>query len=332
MITIRDANEIDHDRILEIENTLFPDDYRETPEEFQHHRRRMRAGGYVDAFVVAEGSADLSAADLSAGIVGFAYYSQMPEQTDPNRFRTFAGVVKEWRGRRVGVALSEHVQTALRARGATAAESFAREGDRESIGFLERRGFREVMRAWELRLDPSRFDPAPFAMYAERARAAGATITTLAAERARDPDAMRKAYELHNDVDSDIPSVSPFQAPPFERFLENNVNGPNALVDGYFIAKIGDEYVGESTLRKPGTGTHLAVNTTGVRRGYRGRGIAMALKLASIEYARAHGCSHVRTWNEINNVGMLAINERLGFVRTPAWITLEKRFAGRGPA
>lgn len=328
MITIRDANENDYDRILEIENTLFPDDYRETPEEFQHHRRRMRAGGYVDAFVVAEPSGT----GQSVSIVGVAAYAQMPEQVDPDRFRVFAGVVREWRGRGVGTALYEHVETPLRARGATAAESFAREDDREAIGFLERRGFREVMRAWELRLDPSRFDPAPFAAYAERARAVGATITTLAVERARDPDALRKAYELHNDVDSDIPSVSPFQAPPFERFLENNVKGPNALVDGYFIAKIGDEYVGESTLRQPGTGTHLTVNTTGVRQAYRGRGIAIALKLASIEYARGRGCSHIRTWNEINNVGMLAINDRLGFVRTPAWITYEKRFTERAPA
>jgi GNAT superfamily N-acetyltransferase len=183
------------------------------------------------------------------------------------------------------------------------------------------------MRAWEYRFDPTGFDPAPFARYRERARAGGVVITTLASERDRDPGALRKAYDLHNAVDAEIPSTSPFQAPPFERFVERNVTGPNVLLDAYFIAKIGDEYVGESTLRKPGTGAYLLVNTTGVRQPYRGRGIAMALKLATIDYARTHECPQIRTWNEINNAGMLAINDRLGFVRTPAWITYERRLA-----
>jgi len=271
-------------------------------------------------------------AEASEDIAGYSHYQQMPDQADPNRYRVFVGVVREWRGRGVGGALSAHVEAALQARGASAAESFARETDPDVIEFLVRHGFHEVMRVWEMRLDPARFDPAPFAQYRERVLAAGVAITTLAEERAQDLDALRKAYELHNDVDSDIPSTSPFQAPTFERFLDHNVTGPNALLDGYFIATVGGAYVGESTLRKPGAGAHLAVNTTGVRRSHRGQGIAMALKLASIEYARAHGCSHIRTWNEVNNVGMLAINDRLGFVRTPAWITYEKRFAERGPA
>ncbi len=136
--------------------------------------------------------------------------------------------------------------------------------------------------------------------------------------------ALRKAYEVHNVVVADIPSTSPFEALPFERFVEYNVNGPNALLDVYFIAKAGEEYIGESTLRKPAVGTYLSHNTTGVRRPYRGRSIAMALKLATIAYARTHGYTEIRTWNEVNNIGILAINERLGFVRQPAWTTFEK--------
>ncbi len=321
VVSIRDAGEADHGRILEIGNTLFPDDNRDTPEEFRHHRERLRAGAHADVFAVAE---------ASGVIVGYSHYQHIPEQTDRDRYRVVVGVAAGWRGRGVGGALYAHLDGALRARGARAAESFARETDAHVIGFLVRRGFAEVMRAWEYRFDPRGFDPTPFARYRERVRAGGVVITTLASERDRDPGALRKAYDLHNAVDADIPSTSPFQAPPFERYLEQNVNGPNALLDGYFIAKIGDEYVGESTLRKPGSGAYLSVNTTGVRQPYRGRGIAIALKLATIDYARIHECSQIRTWNEINNIGMLAINERLGFVRTPAWITYERRLASGG--
>ncbi len=318
LVAIRDAGNADHGRILEIGNTLFSDDYQDTPEEFRHHRERLRAGGHADVFAVAE---------ASGGIVGYSHYQQMPEQTDRDRYRVVVGVAPGWRGRGVGGTLYAHLDTALRARGARVAESFARETDAHVIGFLVRRGFAEVMRAWEYRFDPRGFDPAPFGHYRERVRAGGVVITTLASERDRDPGAVRKAYDLHSAVDADIPSTSPFQAPPLERYVEHNVTGPNALLEAYFIAKIGDEYVGESILRKPGTGAYLLVNTTGVRQPYRGRGIAMALKLATIDYARTHECPQIRTWNEINNAGMLAINERLGFVRTPAWITYEKRLA-----
>jgi GNAT superfamily N-acetyltransferase len=66
---------------------------------------------------------------------------------------------------------------------------------------------------------------------------------------------------------------------------------------------------------------------TGVRREYRGKGVAMALKLKTIEYAQRHGYAVIKTWNESNNVGMLAINEKLGFVRQPAWVTFAKEFS-----
>ena len=318
VVSIRDAGEADHGRILEIGNTLFPDDYQETPEEFHHYREHLRAGGHTDVFVVAE---------ASGGIVGYSHHQQMPGQTDRDRYRVLIGVAPGWRGRGVGGTLYASLDAALHAHGAQVAESFARETDAYVIGFLVRRGFDEVMRAWENRFDPKGFDPAPFGHYRERVLAGGVVITTLASERDRDPDALRKAHDLHNAVLTDIPSTSPFQAPAFERYLEHNVTGPNALLDAYFIAKIGDEYVGESILRKPVTGAYLLVNTTGVREPHRGRGIAMALKLATIDYARTHECPQIRTWNEINNAAMLAINERLGFVRTPAWITYEKRLA-----
>jgi RimJ/RimL family protein N-acetyltransferase len=63
---------------------------------------------------------------------------------------------------------------------------------------------------------------------------------------------------------------------------------------------------------------------TGPRREYRGRGLARALKLRTIEYARAQGKREIRTWNDTLNAPMLAINVKLGFVRQPAWITFEK--------
>ncbi len=52
---------------------------------------------------------------------------------------------------------------------------------------------------------------------------------------------------------------------------------------------------------------------TGVRREYRGRGIALALKLLAIRFARSVGAQEITTSNDSLNAPMLAVNRKLGY-------------------
>jgi RimJ/RimL family protein N-acetyltransferase len=70
----------------------------------------------------------------------------------------------------------------------------------------------------------------------------------------------------------------------------------------------------------------LRTGMTGVRREWRRRGIALALKVRSLEFAKAQGFRRVVTENETNNRGMIAINDRLGFVKQPAYVHYLKTF------
>jgi len=122
-----------------------------------------------------------------------------------------------------------------------------------------------------------------------------------------------------------VPGLDPATSSPFERFEQEVLRAPYALPEAYFIAIRGDRYVGESALAPEGDDPRvLHQGLTGVLRDDRGRGIAMALKLRTIEYGRAHGFRQIRTMNDSLNEPMLAINEALGFIREPAWITFGK--------
>ena len=63
---------------------------------------------------------------------------------------------------------------------------------------------------------------------------------------------------------------------------------------------------------------------TATRTEVRGRGIALAMKLRVIRFALERGYKTIRTDNDTRNAPMLAINDKLGFVRQPALISVVK--------
>ena len=66
--------------------------------------------------------------------------------------------------------------------------------------------------------------------------------------------------------------------------------------------------------------------TLGLRE-YRGRGIAVSLKLSVLDFAKREGYERVKTWNDSTNAAMLGINMMLGFKRQVGWIIFEKKLA-----
>lgn len=69
---------------------------------------------------------------------------------------------------------------------------------------------------------------------------------------------------------------------------------------------------------------------TGVRREYRGRGLAIALKVRGVRYAQRYGVGEIRQHNNARNQRMPRVNGALGFVRETAGIEQANNLDPRG--
>jgi ribosomal protein S18 acetylase RimI-like enzyme len=266
-------------------------------------------------------------AEEAGAVVGYAYYAHMPWAFDPRAYWASVRCDAAHRGRGIGRRLYEHVMGELARIGAQSVRMEAREADPIARGALERRGFVEEVRSSEYVLETGRANLEAFRGYAERAAAEGIEIISLPALKERDPAWLSKLHALHTAVIREIPLPDePTERSPAE-LVDYLFNAPGSLPEACFIALHGDRYVGECILyriQEEGEEPELDHLVTGVDKEFRGRGVAVALKLRTIELAQKNGYAWITTWVESNNPSMLAVNEKLGFVRGEGLLVLKK--------
>ena len=216
-------------------------------------------------------------------------------------------VLREERRRGVGSALHRRASEHARLLGKTRFYAVARHDDEGSLGYYGARGFTELGRMQDVILDLETVD-----LQAEEPPG----ISIEAATEEHD----RGAYTVALEADADIPSGEPIVSGTYEQWHERHF-GPLTIRELSFVALEGGRVVGYAILNKhtEGTGEHAM---TGVARSHRGRGIALALKQAQIAAAKKAGYRHLRTQNDLANVAMRRVNEKLGYVRKFEWVHL----------
>jgi len=316
---LREFGPVDYDGYIALSNRCYPD-YPWSVEEARHDDDIWDHAKHFKRRIVAE---------ADGRVVGSGDLHHSRWTFRPDKYWIEVKVDPDHRRRGHGSALYDALERAARERGARALVTSAKESLTEGVRFAEKRGFVEVKRDWESRLDVGAFDFEPFAAAPKRVAEQRITVTTLAAELARDPDALRRAYELDMDCARDVPSVDPFTPPTFEEWTARVIDPPSALPEAWFLAVGPDgRYLGVSNMFKSlEDPSFLWQGLTGVRREARGMGLAIALKLETVRYAKAKGLGHIKTWNDVRNRPMLRINEALGFVKQPVWIEYQKELA-----
>jgi GNAT superfamily N-acetyltransferase len=262
-------------------------------------------------------------------IVAWGQVFHMPWQFHPDKYCLALDVHPDHQRQGIGTALYEQLIAMVQARGAIALRAGTQETRTHAIEFLANRGFQEIQRYWESRLAVPTFDFAAFSTAEDRAASQGITITTLAAELAKhgpSDEMLRPVYEMVQRAFADVPFPDPPTQDPYDQWKTHVLENPEELPDAFFLAKQGDAYVGVSDMHiHKGQDGVLFQGFTGVLREYRGKGIAMALKMQTVKYARDRGYREIRTGNNTRNRPMLRINEAMGFAKQPVWIEYEKR-------
>jgi GNAT superfamily N-acetyltransferase len=319
-LLIRAFDARDYDSLVRVSNASFPDHPR-TAEEWSYEDGRLdRSRYHLERHV---------GVDARGEIVGHAGLGHMLWNFHPHKYWAEVCVHPLHRRRGIGQALWARLAASLRVRGAHVARTEVRESHTDGVQFAQHRGFVEVMRRWESRLSIAGFNFDRFQPALDRVLASGVKITTLTHERARDGENLQRIYEMDQEICRDEPLVDAYTPIDFTTYLAHTVTSPIALNDAFFVATVDGGYAGVSVLYKVPAGDWLRQGLTGVRRPFRGRGLATALKLKTIAYAQAYGAREIRTWNAINNAPMVAINEKLGFLRQPPWLIYGRDLEGR---
>ena len=132
------------------------------------------------------------------------------------------------------------------------------------------------------------------------------------------PDLAPAAHAIDAEALPDIPTGAELAAGPYETWRATNLEGPSALPHACTVALAGGDVVGYAALlartAEPGTAEH---QLTAVRRAWRGRGVATALKSAQIAWAAENGFRRLVTYNDEANGAMRRINARLGYEPQP---------------
>lgn len=262
-------------------------------------------------------------AEVDGKLVGAATFEHRVGMYHPQKFYLDVHVYPDVEGRGIGRALYEQVLRAVEPFDPIALRGQVKENHERARAFVHKLGFVEDKRDWDAILHLESFDMTPFESVTRHLKAQGIVICSLA-ELQADPEMRRKFHALFSEVRQDAPRSEPATPIPFEVFVKHVFDAPDFSLEGNFVALHKGAYVGLTQLWKGGATDELFTGLTDVKRDYRGKRVALALKLQAIAFAKEIGAPLIHTDNDTRNVAMLAINDKLGFVRQPARISVVK--------
>lgn len=184
------------------------------------------------------------------------------------------------------------------------------------INALETAGFKVTLRSPRSELDVPPFDVAQYALLRANLEADGIELVTLTAYKERDENWMATYRDDLAEMEKDMATSETFETPPLAEFAKQ-FDEPNHNANAHIFALKEEEIVGISCAWVNPTTKELDTDFTGVKRAYRRKGIATALKVEIIKFAQAYGTKTIKTENQ-DKTPMHTLNLQMGFRPLPA--------------
>ena len=309
-MNIRPIRPEDYDTVARIWNKVYPSDSY-TAGEFARLDAMYEPPQRFARFV----------AELDGAVVGATNYAQFAGMYHPQKFMTNVFVHPEFEKQGIGTALYAFLLEQLTPFDPVFLRCQVKEDLPHAIAFAKTRGFQEDKRDWEAELDVGAFDPEPFAELEAKLANQGITLMTFP-EYGITPKSEQVFFEFFSEVRLDIPRSEPATPLSFQNFRTMMFDAVDYFAEGVFFAVKDRDIIGMTMFWKSDGTPNLFTGLSAVRCAYRGKGIATALKVKALAYAKKRGAPKVFTDNDTRNVEMIAVNDKLGFQRLPAWLSL----------
>lgn len=246
--------------------------------------------------------------------------------------RVYANLIvkPEFRHAGVGQQLAADMEKVLAAQPTKKLRLTVLDHDPVYKAFAERRGYTALQHLIGMELDLEKFDERPYQELIHRLKDKGFQFTSMA-ELGNTEEAQRKLYKLNDTAASEtMGGQGEHSWASFEDFqkqvCQSNWYAPSGQI--LIIDTANGAWAAMSAITRL-QGTDYAYNLfTGVDWNYRGRQLAQAVKATALCYARdVLKVQTVRTHHNTQNLPMIHIDRKFGYIDLPGHYTMEKVFA-----
>lgn len=214
--------------------------------------------------------------------------------------RVEVSVLPAWRRRGLGTELLALAEAHVAGQGAWKVDG-AVLGDPDGLHFARRHGYAETRREHFSWLEPRPVEVRP---------PAGVELVPLGALGGR----LEEVWRLEMEAIVDVPADVPYTQIGFDEWRDDTLEHPDLDRDGSVFAEIDGRLAAYALVyadREHAVAWH---EMTGTAPGFRRRGLARLVKLATIRWAAKAGIRAISTGNDAENAAMLALNRELGYL------------------
>ncbi len=257
-------------------------------------------------------------------IIGSILFTQWSDAYHPRKFVFKILIHPDYQGKGYGTLGYEHLINELKIFKPIKITAQVYEPHFKSYEFLHNRGFKKTIIEKESSLDLTTYEPALYQKKIDHILKNDFHILSFSKLQKKISNICHDIWEFEKEVAPDMPWADPITTPEYDVFEKKMFSHPKFNPDSWFFVLDNNRIAGMNNLWKSEKNGGIDTGLTGVRKEYRRRGIATALKHIGLAWAKDNGYDWIRTDNVSTNKGMLHININAGFKFMPSWIIFEK--------